>query len=541
MAPAFRPRLFAGLAIAAQAAHQPDAIRPRFERLDRASIHKKEVKVKDVSDHDETDFGVERLPLAGGVPDGARVTIRGNFTGVDQEGAPFGRVDFIKPDQTLALGWHVDDHGDSLGILRVVNGRDEYGGYYHPLDSSRVGKLIEFNFVKLHDSFAVTVDGQRTPWYDVDLSFLSEREITHVNMGSGIGDTTVFVQRPLCSTSCHRGECEDEVGNSTCVVEGEVRPAAECFSKSLAGGCTASVRTDEEGTQGIACCEGQPRSVRWKKNATLVNQWAFVHENASDRACTAQWYEDEYFQKDCKQFKGAVVQILRVDPRQNHVAVWSPSVYGCSKALCDCSGKVCPPDYETDESVGKIAFVPIDIVYQTTPTVERFLIPHSTMGSSKWQFEPFSGFIAGSPKPQLVGKYIHLMHETAEEGYDPEGPWSSWIKDRWDFWASAGSHVSVSLIVADTPFEKPPCRDLPKGSGSYASEVWTYKDQTCDAFAQSGKCDALGNGSGRHTKSCTNEKCYVAQKACCACGGGEYGGDYKNPPVKFSIAEISLS
>lgn len=470
------------------------------------------------------DADAERFPLAGGVPVGVTVTVKGKFADSD-----LSNLDFITPDQSLASGYRVRRGSSTIG-REVSSGTQSWGNANFALNSD--SEVDEFQFLKTTDSFAVSVNGKRTPWYDVDVSNFPDRSITHMNVGSGISDAEVVLKRPACSTPCHPAECQLELGNSTCMVDGEERAASECLTTSPTG-CTADTQTDEVGMQDVTCCNGLGRNLRWKDNVNWA--WAQVPDDSSiDDACDAYSVDSA----TCKSFRGKFVSVTQREPASNTAAVWAPTATGCKKG--DRSVSSCARQPES------IAYnVPMDVLYQRAPTFQRVNLTKAQLADKKgWKFELATRAITAAPSdfPMLEGKFIYLIHENGEAEEVPHGPWTLWIEDRWGFWRE-GPGDGLSLIVSDFPVELPTCTDLTLKEGS--TDPWTSNGKasgdSCDTWcedASKNPNNMEGAGRGTHVPS---SGAWIAQKACCKCGGGTYGGDYFNLPLPYPVTLIPNS
>merc|ERR1712117_603051 len=342
------------------------------------------------------------------------------------------------------------------------------------------GQIAELTFHKLRNALQVSVNGNRTSWFDVDVGGLEDRKLTHMFVGSGVTDPEVVLKRPTCQQQCSAVECD------SCMQNGESSPVETCFSKAAAS-CITSETTDEANMVDVAFCDGARQSVRFDtsgftNSVHVVDDAAFLEQICGAHAFPAAKDEEDYNELlvNCKKVQGEPVEIIKNcvddDCQSNLVPVWRPKNMRCYNSVrSGNSVRNC-----VDRSIHEKIHMPRDALFRSPLKISKKTVQADV---TSWAFDIDTQIIGRSNDDALVGQRVVLMNS------QPEGEaavWRSWNQER-----GAAASGSVEIVVADGAFELEGCNDIGETDCSTCDEN-TPNDDCCNCKGGSYNITSLG-------------------------------------------------
>lgn len=459
----------------------------------------------------------ERFPLSGVIQNGISVRVTGKLS----NNTGLAAVDFETPNGQVPFRFNLNCSLDGPQVQRTSNFEsgefaegEIFGGF--PFNIQDEEPIVTIDFLKTKGAWKVSIDGQRMPWFDFSVN--DTAMTSHVRIYEGILHPNVQLSRPACTTPCHVDECTDATtGGSICSdADGNILNASSCFTVSPEEKCSVSQASYSEAA--LHCCEGIPVFTAFAD--TEDNEWMEVSSDAGlvDAACKA------FGDSDCTDLAGSVVQIKSRDAEANRYSVWTPRLDKADQSKV----RLIPPHItKHKDPLGTVVDVRRDRMPTTSIDEGLLLVTHAE----------------GGLKDKLVGKFISLIHDTHR------GAWKAYTTARWNrIFADPDVHLDgIQLLVTDTVAEAPSCSDITVHGHAWRDRKFgPYgKRRSCQDYKNKGYCTIRGHktrafekhhgGRNSHMWMFTTDG-YDATGACCACGGGKYGGSHDVPPSTLPFA-----
>lgn len=259
----------------------------------------------------------EVFPLSGGVVDGVDVTIK--VSGFDD----LAKLQFLTAKRDLAFSWTVNlaHKRISRSSTDINDGSlhlsQSWGGW--PFESEGSAP-VTFTFTKRKFSWAVMIDGKRTPW--LDYKHRSTDLITHVRVYDSFKDVEMTETRPTCTTECHPDECTASDGSTLC-------NDGPCYSTQPTESGPSSGCSNEPAlptNMHMHCCDGLPKEVPFE--SAMVKKWVEVMKDTSTLTHACQGYFPSKTQAaKCASTSGYMVQITSLNQWTHMFMCKAPTLY----------------------------------------------------------------------------------------------------------------------------------------------------------------------------------------------------------------------
>jgi len=452
----------------------------------------------------------ERFPLSGGIGTGINVKVT---AGIDQSMADALKMDFELPDGGVPLRWFpnvVESKVErSSELLEGMHPHvQDWGKYTFDVEST-----VTFDFLKTRYMWKVSVNGDRTPWFDFPV--LTSNLITHLRIFRGFTNPDVTLSKPSCSMACVPSECKEG-----CMGDGEALDPSNCFStfpQAIMGSanCSTTKMTNQDGGN---CCDGWTDSV--DLDTVASGSWVEVRGDGNfvDRACVSF----EHSGSGCRSLAGRPVRVDLVDKELRTLTCSAP-----------------PSSVQT---------FPYYALTPHTPIVNKVAVTQAEMNSLRASgFDYNTRLISQSVGGITKNWYILAMHE--QPGIADAEPWVPVIEDRWDYWCDAANSPGVQMLIADVGTRLidyvEDCTDLTVDGNPWADRG----GYLCTSHRGRGWCTEAGKETAAYENfpAHSRRKTFIdnqkdgmyAPKACCGCGGGSLGGNVNTLPPPLTGTKAS--
>lgn len=453
----------------------------------------------------------ESFPLGGGLADGIKVKIT---TTIDQAKEDLLKLEFTQPGG-VEVAFRFAPKISDLKIERsselngVVEDVQEWGGFPTGL---LTGEFV-MDFVKTKYNWQVSVHNKRTPWFDFPVK--TTGLITHVRLFAGFSNPRVILSQPLCLVPCDASECADAEGKSTCMKDGQVADAKECYSTlpldaSGIANCSTDTSTNFDGYN---CCDGEPNPLDIATAA--VGQWVEVLTNEQKVVSSCEAFNGDAA-SSCGALVGRAVRIDKVNAEALTLDCWA--------------------------APGVAQTFPYFALLPHTPIIKNIALSKAEMNSLRNDISYDLRLFKKTAGGVTENWFAVAMHEKA--GVANSEPWVPVIQDRWDFWCDNDASTGINVIITDVDLDLvdyvADCTDLQiSGGGAWEDR----KGFSCAAHRSQNFCTLTGKEtpafvaahSNRRKTFSKNEKYDMyAPKACCGCGGGSLGGNINQLPPSLA-------
>jgi len=443
----------------------------------------------------------------GGIDNGVQVSIKATL----DAGAGATKVEFLTRDRKSAFTFDVD-----AATNTITRSADD--SFNAPSFSSGTAPAVNgettFVFTKRRNEMAVTINGERFPWYDY-ATLTSNPLLTHVSVYSGMKDAEVTLTRPRCETECHPAECRDAAGINVCKAPNGTGCVSVTASDSAGVATECSARqTSANGNE--HCCDGTAVTPP-VRDFVDVEKFAMITENPAylTKVCTAFGIDP------CldSSLVGTKVQVKSVNSSTGMYSVFAPTAL---KARTQRPDHILPAS--TMFTLPKFALSDTFMVSESSGEL-------ASGSNGAWDADHFWDVIFRDDNMESLpaGWYVHFIEmDLRSEFNESETRLVKFTKKADNFRAVIGGKIFAGDEPID-PAEKYECTNMPfidsKGDGcdSYDGRcnIHGYPTQAGCQLWYNSTCDANSKlPAGNNTEKNLGEEAAAIQ--CCSCGGGKW-------------------
>jgi len=437
----------------------------------------------------EIDFDkVEIFPLSGGVRDG--VSVKLTAKGITP-GDP-ATIAFLTANYEVAFSMEFDATAKVIKRNSFMNNAlgevSTRGGWPWQAD---VGALA-VDFHRTPNSWEITIDGQRSPWFD--FAHVTQDSVVYAAVHTALLDGEVVDKRAECAIQCNVDECSSGCTSGT------------CYSKSGAGECTNNTDTD---VGGISCCDGWQVSKVEMDPLPQVGSYVMVFSDQAQvsAACAAFGGDGTA----CATAAGNKVAIKAIDPATGVFTVWVPQLFaaGAADTIDIPKDVLAAPSIQQSKTLVTSGAIRDDMTVKGL----RALITDSvgdaaTAGYDKWWF-------------------VNMIYFSGGRGGNPQ--WVSYNAATY----SNTKGTATKMYIVDEDVGHTTCED---------DTTWKdAQDNTCSNYTANLWCEdhgvateAFKNATGAETlSSMKGTDGWWATWTCCQCGGGYHADPPNNTALLF--------